>query len=84
VAFGRAWRNALRNLRELSIIIHSRQCLPNRIAGAEIEKAVQQVNAKRQEQKEQRLLETSFEVAEEKPRILAAYPLFSASETETA
>ncbi len=50
----------MHHLRALPIIIHSRQCLPNRIAGAEIEKAVQQVNAKRQEQKEQRLLETSF------------------------
>jgi capsule polysaccharide export protein KpsC/LpsZ len=56
----RARKIQLHELRALPIIIHSRQCLPNRIAGAEIEKAVQQVNAKRQEQKEQRLLETSF------------------------
>jgi len=43
-----------------------------RLAGAEIEKAVQQVVAKRQEQQEQCSPETSFEVKEEKPRILAA------------
>jgi hypothetical protein len=43
-----------------------------RLAGAEIEKAVQQAITKRQEQQGQCSPETSFEVEEEKPRILAA------------
>jgi integrase len=43
-----------------------------RLAGAEIEKAVQQAITKRQEQQEQRSPETGFEVEMEKPRILAA------------
>jgi hypothetical protein len=43
-----------------------------RLAGTEIEKVVQQAIAKRQEQQEQCSPETSLEVEQEKPRILAA------------
>jgi hypothetical protein len=45
---------------------------PPRVAGAEIEKAVQQAITKRQERQEQCSPETSFGVEEEKPGILAA------------
>jgi integrase len=50
----------------------SRNLEAARLAGAEIEKAVQQAITKRQEQQEQCSPETSFEVEREKPRILAA------------